>query len=70
MYQSKGVSVSASEDMCNDFNDFFASVFTEGKPGAVPECERIFKGRVKEESCGIVITQIRTAKKLEGFDRR
>jgi len=50
---TKGASVSASEDMCNEFNDFFASVFTEEKPGAVPEAKRIFKGRMEEELCDI-----------------
>jgi len=48
---SKGLSVSASEDRCNEFKDFFASVFTEEKPGSVPEAERIFKETATNHKC-------------------
>ena len=67
LLDSNGHSIDSSEEMSREFNEFFASVFTEEESGAVPEAKKIFNGREEEEFFDIVITEAMIVRKLEGL---
>jgi hypothetical protein len=39
-----GTMISSNEGMCEEFNNFFTSVFTEERVGNIPVAEEIYKG--------------------------
>jgi len=60
-----GEVISLAEDMSEEFNKFFISVFTNKGNESIPEAEWMYKGPMDEQLCDLKITEERVLSELE-----
>jgi len=56
--------VSLAEDMSEELNKFFISVFTNEGNESIPEAEQMYKGPTDEQLCDLEITEERVFTEL------
>jgi len=59
-----GEVISLAEDMSEEFNKFFISVFTNEGNESIPEAEWMYKGPMDEQLCDLDITEERVLSEL------
>ena len=60
-----GEVISLAEDMSEEFNKFFISVFTKEGNESIPEAEWMYKGPRDQQLCDLKITEERVLRELE-----
>jgi len=60
-----GEVTSLAEDMSEEFNKFFISVFTKEGNESIPEAEWMYKGPKDQQLCDLEITEERVLRELD-----